>query len=149
MAKRQSRSEEQAAKAAKSAENPKPEPSAAPGTEAREAQEAPKGRIEYPNIPEDGLEGIPEDFDFRLHKVIKRKQFKDEANWFELKALEMEGKAKAYRKQAEDFKKLGSVKDRNKAKRLVQMRNRMAELMAELKAGGTDVEALLADEDEE
>lgn len=134
--------------AKKSHRSPKPEitdvvPSAAPGTEAPEAEKPPKLEKSVYPIPEGGLEKMPDDFDPKLHKPIKRTDFKDETVWFELKAVEHDKKAVSYRAQAKMYSKLGSIKDRAKAKRLIQMQGRIAELKDELEKQGIDVDAIL------
>jgi hypothetical protein len=128
--------------------------SAAPGTSDTAA-----GKVEktfYPGLkvdekgnPTERVEGVPEDFDDAKHKVLRRRDFTDEAIWFDLRADEYEVRAKDYRQQAVDYRKLGSVVDRAKAKRLLAMQKRMNELMEQLESQGIDVEALLGDDDDE
>lgn len=89
-------------------------------------------------------EAIPEGFDFKLHKSLKKKDFKEDYLYFEHRAAECEIKAVAYRDEAAEVKKLGSAKARGSAKRLVKMQDKMSELKKQLSEQGIDVEALLA-----
>lgn len=88
---------------------------------------------------------VPEGFDFKLHKNLKRKDFKEDYLYYEFRAAECESKAVAFREEAAEVKKLGSAKDRGKAKRLVKMQDKMEELKKQLQGQGVDVEKLLAD----
>ena len=121
-------------------------PSAKPGQKDEKAKKVPKEKVEkakYP-IPEGGLKEVPTDFDTKKHRPLKSKDFADESSWCELQAKHCEAKATEWRSKGEESKKLGSVKDRAKAKNLLRMQDRMAELMKELSADGVDVAALLA-----
>jgi len=120
----------------------RPAKSAKPGTEDGAAQKEKVERIDYV-VPEGGLTEVPADFDPKKHKPLKRKDFKDESVFLLSRAAELEKKAAWYRTEAENVKKLGSVKDRVKAKRLLAMQKRMQELQASLAAEGVDVAALL------
>jgi hypothetical protein len=115
---------------------------ARPGTKNVDGKKDKKGRDEY-KVPEGGFATVPADFDSKLHKPLKRKDFKDESLWFELRALDLEKKAARMRREGENIKKLGGVKDRVKAKRLLSMQKRMEDLKATLKSEGIDAEALL------
>ena len=129
--------------------------SAAPGTTEEKPKKA--KRIAYPTLNvEEGdngkattpLDAIPEDYDSKKHLPLRRKDFSDESMWFDMKADEYDGKAAAFRKQAADWRAMGSKADRAKAKRLIAMKAKMAELEAALKAEGIDTDALLGtDED--
>jgi hypothetical protein len=116
--------------------------SARPGTKDDSGKKAKVERVEY-TVPEGGFTEIPSDFSSKIHKPLKRKDFKDEALWFELRAAELEAKAKRARAEADNVRKLGGVKDRAKAKRLISMQKRMAEISEQLTAQGVDVAALL------
>lgn len=120
-----------------------PKAGARPGAKEPKAKKEKKVRIAYP-VPEGGLEAVPADFDPKVHKPLGRKNFKNEAVWYELKAQELEKKAASLRVEATNIGKLGNVKDRAKAKRLLDLQKRMAELSESLVAEGVDVEALLA-----
>lgn len=95
-------------------------------------------------VNEDGLlTALPEDYDPRAHLPLKRKDFADEALYYEWLAGVYEVRAKKLRQKAVDFKKMGSVRDRGKAKRLLNMQKRMAELRKQLEDEGVDVAAML------
>ncbi len=94
-------------------------------------------------------EALPEGFDFKICKSLKKKDFKEDHLYFEHRAAEFDAKAVAYREEAAEVKKLGSAKDRGKAKRLVKMQEKMSELKEQLTKQGIDVEKLLADADKE
>lgn len=137
-------------KVAPAAKKPVAPKSAAPGTVDETAKKVVK--IEYPGLVdaegnEVRLTAIPKDFDHKTMKPLGRKDFADESLWFEMQAERCEAKAKHYRQAAADFKKLGNVKDRAKAKKLVQMQRRFDELKAQLASQGIDVASLLAADD--
>lgn len=87
---------------------------------------------------------VPEGFDFRAHKSLKKRDFALDHLFYEYRAAEMDFKAAAFRKQAEEIKKLGSAKDRGRAKRLVKLQEKMAELRKQLEEQGINVNELLA-----
>lgn len=129
--------------AAEKAKAPKVEaPSAKPGTTDDAAKKVKKNRAQYP-IPEGGLEGVPADFDRKKFKPLKKKDFKNEADFLELRATNLEEAAKRLRDEAKAVR-AGGGKDKGKAKRLVAMTKKMADLKASLEAEGIDVAALLA-----
>ena len=86
---------------------------------------------------------LPTDFDFDTMKGLKKKSFATEAAYYDYRAKEMDHKAAKFRVQAEEAKKTGSGAERNKAKKLVKLQSKMAELKAQLAAQGVDVDALL------
>jgi hypothetical protein len=116
-------------------------PSAKPGTVDAAAKKPSRGRYV---VPEGGLTAIPEDFDPRKYLPLRAKDFKDEALWCEVQAQRFDKIAAGWRKKATDAGKLGNVKDRAKAKTLIRMQDRMAALLADLKAQGVDTDALMA-----
>jgi hypothetical protein len=117
--------------------------SAAPGTKDEKAKKVKRERVQYP-IPEGGLEIYPTDYDSKKFKPLKKKDFKDEALYIEARATHLETQAKNLREEAANMRKMGGVKDKGKAKRLLAMQKRMAELKASLAGEGVDVDALLA-----
>ena len=136
-------------------EAPKPESTAAPGTvdPAGAAEEkASKVKKElYPALVDpanpDGYEPltvVPENWDPKVHKGILRKHFAEDDVFFDWRASRLEKQAASYRQQAEESRKLGSMKGRVKAKKLLSMQKRIADLKASLAAEGVDVAALLA-----
>jgi hypothetical protein len=89
------------------------------------------------------LESMPVGFDAKKHKPLRKKDFKDEPLFLEYQASLLDAKAANLRAHAEKLRTVGSSASSAKAKTLVKMQARMAELMAALKAEGMDVEALL------
>ena len=116
-------------------------PSAKPGTPDDAAKKQKKNRAQYP-IPEGGLESVPTDFDSKKFKPLKKKDFKSEATFLELRADNMEAAAKRLREEAAAIR-AGGGKDKGKAKKLVNMTRKLAEMKAAMEAEGIDVEALI------
>lgn len=85
---------------------------------------------------------IPSDYNPETHS-LKKSHFQEEYHYLLFKASEYEAKAATMRHEAEELKKLGSAEDRAKAKRLLAMSQRMAELRAQLEAAGYDVDAMM------
>lgn len=121
--------------------------SARPGTKDDKGAKEKKQRVKYPGLTKDGkavkLAAIPDDYDPKVHKPLGRKDLEDESLWYELKARDFERKAKLMREKGEESKKLGSVADRAKAKRLLALQKRFNELKQKLTSQGMDVESLL------
>lgn len=127
---------------------PAREKSAAPGTEDKKAKKEKVTKVDYPGLKNaEGesvlLTEVPADHDSKLHKPLKKANFENEATYLRMKADEFEAKAVALRKEADVSEKMGSKSERAKAKKLVQMQERMAELKKQLEASGVDVEALM------
>ena len=89
------------------------------------------------------LKEVPETYDEKVHRPLRKENFEGDDWYYIHKAEQLEAQAQWNRKQAEDYRKLGGVQDRAKAKRLLDMQSRMAELKAQLAADGVDVEALM------
>jgi len=81
-------------------------------------------------------------FDPKVHRKLKDTNFSDPSLQLEWKADNYEQRAKALRVEAAQLRKLGTVQDRARAKKLIQMQAKIAELAAQLAADGVDVEAL-------
>lgn len=120
-----------------------PTNSAKPGTKDEKAKKEKKVREQYP-IPEGGLKAWPTDFDPKKHKPLKRKDFGDESLFLNSKADDYERRAKALREEALESTKLGGVKDKAKAKKLLSMHKKIAEMTKDMEADGVDVSQLLA-----
>ena len=73
----------------------------------------------------------------------KRADFKNEWDFFELKAREADARAKKLREMAEESKAGGSVADKAKAKKLKNLTSSLGDLQSELEAEGVDVSAFL------
>lgn len=126
--------------------------SARPGVQepaAKKPEKAKVVRVLHPALQPDGegkattkLKEIPADFNPKLHKPLTRKHFEDESIFLELKAREFDAKAANLRKQAEELKKIGTVKDRGAAKKLLSLQKRIDELTKDLAAKGVDVDAI-------
>lgn len=119
--------------------------------EAPPAEKKEPKRIAHPDLltddegqPTAKIKEIPKDYDRTKHLPLRRRDFEDEAKWFDMRANEFDVKAFAHRKMAEEFRTLGSAKDRAKARRLVSMQKQMADLRKTLEDEGVDVDALLA-----
>jgi hypothetical protein len=130
---------------------PVPPPAAvgAPAAGKKEKQPKEKAKkIDFPGLFINGdyhkLTALPTGLDAKLHKPLKKKDFQDEPLFLEYQATLLDEKAKSLRSQAEKLRSVGSTASSAKAKTLVKMQQRMAELMAQLKAEGMDVDTLLA-----
>ena len=90
---------------------------------------------------------VPEGFNPKIHKSLGRGDFSTDLVYLEFKALECDARAKQYRDEIETLKKLGSASDRSKAKKLLTMQQRMAELARELmQEGNVDLKSILGEE---
>ena len=121
---------------------------AKPTSEKKEKKEK-KARVPHPALFNAAgeavkLTSIPADFDPKLHKPLKRKDFESEAAFMRMQADEFEARAKRLRVEAEQAEKLGNTKDRAKAKKLLGMQKRIEELKAEMSKDGFDIDQLLA-----
>jgi len=87
---------------------------------------------------------MPEGFNFKVNKVLKKRDFTADHLFFEHRVAEMEYKAEIFKVQAEEAKKIGSSADRNRLKRVMKLQEKMDELKAQLTEQGIDVGALLA-----
>jgi len=90
---------------------------------------------------------IPEGYEFGKTQGLKKRDFAEEYIYLEHRALEAEAKAVALRAKAEESKKLGSSKQRGKAKRLLKLQEQFAALRESLEGQGIDVDALLDGKD--
>ena len=110
-----------------------------------------RGRIEFPLVGDKNEDvypfkvPVPEGFDFKAHKALKKRDFEADHMFYSFRAAELEFKALAFHAQAEEAKKLGSAQDRGRAKRLIKCQSKMDELRQQLTAQGVDVDKLLAD----
>lgn len=131
--------------------------SAKPGTKDQSAKGKGKKekvvRVDYPGLfgedTGDGperlkLTAIPEDYNSKIHKPLKRSDFVDESVFLISKAERLEKLAAKLRKEAETVKSLGTTAQRQSAKKLLKMQESMATLMASLAEQGVDVQSLLA-----
>ena len=121
-----------------------------PGEPAPKAKKEKVKRILHPALkpnaegkPTEKLDGFPADFDPKVHKPLRRVNFKNEAPLLLQQADKLEAKAKALRAEAEACQKLGSQEERAKAKKLRDMFLRMEEIKSQLAGEGVDVAALM------
>jgi hypothetical protein len=128
---------------------PVPPPAAvgAPKEKAPKEKKAKVAKIDFPALYNaagewNKLEALPDDtYNPKVHKLLKKKDFKDEPLYLEFLAAGFEKKATSLKAQAEKIRKLGSSSSNAKLKTLIKMQERMAELMATLRAEGIDVDA--------
>ena len=124
-------------------------------TEATEkkARRPRKPKADWPGLTRDDagdvvrLKEAPADFNVRKHAPLTKRNFEDEAVFFDFKAGCLEQQAAGMRQQAEECRKLGNKEDRAKARKLKSWLEKAADLRAELMAGGIDVDSLLDPED--
>jgi len=108
------------------------------------------GRVDFSGIGNKDPElypfkdAVPEGFDFKLHRALKKRDFSADYLFYEFRAAEMDYKGSLFRDQAEEAKKLGSAADRGRAKRLIKLQEKMSELKEQLTAQGINVDELLA-----
>jgi hypothetical protein len=86
---------------------------------------------------------VPEGFNFKTNKQLKKKDFASAELYFNFRAAEMDAKAQSFRDQAIIAKAEGTGTERGKAKRLIKLTEKMAELKKQLQEQGIDVEELL------
>lgn len=89
------------------------------------------------------FKATPPDYNFTSHKPLKKKDFASDEFFFNYKAEELIAKADLWKAKAEEARKLGSTKDRAKAKRLIKMQETMAQLRKQLEAQGINVDELM------
>jgi len=90
-------------------------------------------------------EAVPEGFNFKVNKTLKKRDFTADHLFYEHRAAEMNFKATLFTAQAEEAKKIGSSADRNRLKRVIKLQEKMDELKEQLTAQGIDVTKLLAE----
>lgn len=123
------------------------DPSGKPGSKDEKAKKESK-RKQHPLVgsKDDNVypfAEMPDDFDFVKMKSLNKKDFESDHQFFIYKAADADYRAEDYRERAEEAKTLGSSKERAKAKRLVKMQEKIAELRAQLEEDGVNVDALL------
>lgn len=129
--------------------------SAAPGTKDDSAGKKEKvAKVFHPSLkpndegkPTAKLAGVPDDFDPKKHKPLRKQDFEGEHIFLRMKADKLEEEAKKLREDADMVEKLGSSADRAKAKKLKAMQEKMEALRKQLEEQGIDVESLLGDDE--
>ena len=87
---------------------------------------------------------VPEGFNFKDYKPLKKRNFASETTYYLHRKEEMNYKAGIFAELAEEARTQGSAADRRKKKQIVQAQKKMAELRAQLEGQGIDVDAILA-----
>lgn len=90
------------------------------------------------------LATVPTDYDSETHDKLRESDFASVSVFWEFKASEYGKLAAAASAKAAEFKKLGAVADNKNAQKLVKVLARQQALMAQLRAEGVDVDALMA-----
>ena len=132
------------------------EAAAKPVRKKRSAGPGRTAKLIYPGLQPDEkgngtvkLKEGPSDFDATKHKPLKPTDFEDEAVFLDWRAESLEKRAAKMRRQAEQLRKFGSMEDRAKVKKLMDMKAKMAELAAQLAAEGINMEDIEPMEDTE
>ena len=84
------------------------------------------------------------DYNPKLNLPLRRGDFENPSDYYELTADRLEAKVAQLRKQATEEKSLGSVADRKKAKRFKSLFEKFNEMSAELKEAGMSEEQIKA-----
>jgi hypothetical protein len=101
--------------------------------------------VDGENVPKrQKLTAIPTDFDPNKHEKLKEQDFANVAMFWDFTAAQFTKRAAACKAKADRMRTLGSVADNDRAQKLIKMREKQAQLMAQLKAEGVDVDALMA-----
>lgn len=132
---------------------------AAAGKSSAEGEEGKKGkrakkvkRVAFPGKkPADGFkEAMPKDFDFKLHKPLKKADFgstalfmQHKASFIDYRADGMKELANKMRAKAERFAALGDDKTAKKVKKAERIQKQLAELSKELEGSGIDINKIL------
>lgn len=128
-------------------------PSATPGTPDNKAGNVKRDKVVFPALlGPDGSDGNPtqvlltnskpENFDMKVHKPLKKMDFEKEGDFLRYRADGLEKQVEKLRAEADMSDKLGSKSERQKARRLLAMREKMSELEQQLKAAGIDIDEL-------
>lgn len=86
---------------------------------------------------------VPNGFNFKDYKSLKKKNFKTDELYYRHRAEEMEFKREAFVVKADEAKKLGSSSDQRKKKQIVKLQAKIVELKQLLTDQGIDVKTLL------
>lgn len=121
-----------------------------PGTSAPTAKPKKVEKVPYPGLQYDAegkvvtpLESWPLDFDPKVHKPLKKEDFKDEGPFWDAMAARHEAAAIKCRNLAKDARTLGNAQQRAAVKKLRAMQAAMAALSDELSKEGVDIASLL------
>ena len=86
---------------------------------------------------------MPDKFDFKVHKPLKKSNFTEEHVYFGHRAEYAKYQVKVWEAKAAESKLLGSTKERRQKKAVVRLQSKMTELRTQLEKQGIDVTALL------
>jgi len=104
-----------------------------------------KGRESFKLSKEAYKVAVPENFNFAEYKPLKKKNFETDELYYMHRAAEMQFRAGAFVQRATDAKLNGANRaTAGKAKRLIKLTEKMAELRKQLEEQGIDVKAILA-----
>ena len=120
-----------------------------PGTKDITAKKTKKaGKLQHPAVlaltKDARLDAAPADFNFDLHKPIKKRVFSCDAVFYEHKVAELQNKVVKMQKLASEAKILGTKTERGKVRKLMSYVEKMKTLKEMLVADGIDVDALMA-----
>jgi hypothetical protein len=103
-----------------------------------------KPRVAYP-IPEGGLKAVPKDWNRKIHKPLKKRDFADETIYLEMRAKNLTAKAEKLRHEAKVIAAIpGNAEQRKIIRRVGRLLGRATALSIQLKeASGIDAIAFL------
>lgn len=87
---------------------------------------------------------MPDGFNFKTHKPLKKANFVEEFVYFGHRAEYAKYQVSVWETKAKESKLLGSTKSRRQKKAVVRLQDKMTELKKTLEKQGINVEALLA-----
>ena len=108
-------------------------PAAAPATETKKRGAAKKSP--HPALENGGkLTAVPEDYNPKVHNVLKESDFEDvhADAYYTWKAEAAEKEAADWRAKANEWKALGGISDRKTAKKVIDAKREMKNLLAQL-----------------
>jgi hypothetical protein len=87
---------------------------------------------------------LPSDYDPAAHAPLKKKDFKEEASYYDYRASMARRAVTRFETLAAEARAGGSTKDKATEKRLARVAAQMEKLKAAIRAGGGDPDAILA-----
>jgi hypothetical protein len=113
----------------------------------------PNKKTQYP-IPEELLSAVPDDFDAKVHKPLKRANFAKESVYYTLQAerceqmvIKLTKRGVLFRRQSKILSQFANKEEQQKAQTMLRMQDKMASLREELENAGIDVSLLDAMKD--
>lgn len=98
----------------------------------------------FASDPDVKVETVPDDFDPKKHKPLKKKNFTEEHFFFTFRADAFRRLATRFDVKSKESKLLGATGNQVKARRLVKMQAKIKELQEQLQSQGVDTDALMA-----